>query len=316
MIPRKFSLILSCAIILNSLHLLPSYAEEIPKKRLVIIDTGIDTTIEEFRGHLVYEVCVMTWYSCPNGRDFQEGEGSAKISGALLAINGFDHGTQMAGIALRFNPQLEFIFMRIVGNNNQGSRLNTSEIAVSKALEWIETNASKFNIGAVSMSLGQHDFKTATKYCPSVPAVDARIYALKNLNIPVFLPTGNNGDKSRIDWPACIISAIAVGSIDSKDKITGYSNMDRLLSDFYALGDFQIVGAAGVERFASGTSVSTQVAAAQWLSVAAQFPDKTFKELYNAFRTSGTIIYDRSFRFGRKFDPIKASDLLAQLIKP
>jgi len=250
----------------------------------------------------------MDWYTCPNGTNFQEGPGTATVPSSIINFNGFDHGTQMAAIAMNENPNLEFIFIRIHGNNQNGARLNVSENTVMNALDWAKLNAKKYNIKAVSMSQGHHMLKSGSKYCPSTKIFEKKILDLKYLDIPVFFPTGNAGDKNRIDFPACIVSAVAVGALNEKDQITSYSNMDRTLTDFYVLGDIATVGPAGAYRFASGTSVSTQIAAAKWIAMVSAYPTKSYSEIFSAFRSSGSIVFDKSYKYGRKmeFDKAKA----------
>jgi hypothetical protein len=292
-----------CAILaISGVFSQNALAFETAQKRLVIIDTGIDARFPNYDKHIVHEVCIMFWYSCPNGMDFQEGKGSATLSSALLTYPGFEHGTQMARVATLTNPNLEIVFMRIVGNNSRGARLSTSDSTVDKALDWILTNVSKYNIGAVAMSQGHHNLASGTRYCPSTPQTEKTIVALKLMNIPVFLPTGNSGDKSRIDWPACISASIAVGSVDVKDQITKFSNMDRNLTDFYVLGEVKDFHPDGITRNYSGTSVSAQVAAAGWLEIAYRFPLLSYTDIYAQIRKSSPIVFDQEFRFGRKFD--------------
>ncbi len=289
-----------------------SIADEMVRKRLVIIDTGIDGRFPNFDKHIVHEVCLMFWYSCPNGLDYQEGRGSATLSGALLTYSNFDHGTQMARVAVLTNPEIEIVFMRIIGNNSRGARLSTSDSTVDKAFDWVINNAVKHNIGAVAMSQGHHNLSGSSRYCPSTPAVEKKIQTLKILNIPVFLPTGNSADKSRIDWPACISSSIAVGAIDAKNQISKFSNMDRYLTDFYALGELKDIHPDGINRNYSGTSVSAQVAAAGWLEIANRYPTMTYSEIYAQARKSGPIVFDPDFRFGRKFDSVSFLQNVAQ----
>lgn len=282
--------------------------------RLVIIDTGIDSSMPIFQNHLILELCIMDWYTCPNGTNFQSGAGAATPESSIITLNGFDHGTQMAAIALKEMPTLEFIFIRIVGNNRNGVRLSVSDNVVLNALDWVKTNAKVYNIKAVAMSQGHHLLMSATKYCPPTPLVEKKIIELKFYDIPIFLPAGNGADKKHIDWPACIPAAIAVGAINNKNQITSYTNMDRTLSDFYVLGDVETVGPAGAYRNASGTSVSTQIAATKWLALVSAFPDKSYSQIYTAFRSSGTMVFDKSYRYGRKMEIDKASTAITSLI--
>jgi hypothetical protein len=105
-----------------------------------------------------------------------------------------------------------------------------------------------------------------------------------------------------------------VGALNNKDQIASYSNMDRTLSDFYVLGDIGTVGPAGAYRFATGTSVSTQIAAAKWIAMVSAYPTKSYSEIYSAFRSSGSIVFDKSYKYGRKMEFDKAKALFEPLV--
>ena len=313
-IMQSIVLSLTLSLFFTCLSALPqtAVAESLPKKRLAIIDTGIDIRFPNFEKHIVHEVCLMFWYSCPNGTDYQEGQGSATLSAALLSYPGFEHGTQMARVAVLTNPEIEIVFLRIIGNNSRGGRLPTSETTVERALDWILQNSAQHNIGAVAMSQGHHNLKPGNRYCPSTPQVEKMILALKQADIPVFFPTGNAGDKSRIDWPACIAGSIAMGSLDAKDQITKFTNMDRNLTDFYALGEIKDTHPDGTTRNYSGTSVSAQVAAAGWIEIVNRLAGMSMTEIYRKIRLESSIVFDKDFRFGRKFDFYKVKSMIGE----
>lgn len=277
-------------------------AGETIEPTLVIVDTGIDPTLPIFQGRLIYEVCILDWYLCPNGRTFQEGLGSATLKGSVANLNGFEHGTEMASIAVMRYPQLKFIFVRIVANNNSGNRLATSNDNVGRVLDWVQLNREKFNIRAVAMSQGSHQLLTDRKYCPSVPSVQKLVTRLKLDGVALFFPAGNQGDKKRIDWPACIPDSIAIGAINEKDEIPAYSNMDFAVVDMYALGNTSALVPGGRSITTSGTSISTQIAAVQWIQFVAKHPEATYSATFQALRTSGKLVFDAEYRFGRKID--------------
>ena len=262
-------------------------AGETIEPTLVIVDTGIDPTLPIFQGRLIYEVCILDWYLCPNGRTFQEGLGSATLKGSVANLNGFEHGTEMASIAVMRYPQLKFIFVRIVANNNSGNRLATSNDNVGRVLDWVQLNREKFNIRAVAMSQGSHQLLTDRKYCPSVPSVQKLVTRLKLDGVALFFPAGNQGDKKRIDWPACIPDSIAIGAINEKDEI---------------LGNTSALVPGGRSITTSGTSISTQIAAVQWIQFVAKHPEATYSATFQALRTSGKLVFDAEYRFGRKID--------------
>jgi hypothetical protein len=217
-------------------------------------------------------------------------------------MNGFDHGTQMASIALKQYPDLQFIFIRIVANSSNGNRMSVTNENVGKVLEWVTTNREKFNIRAVAMSQGHHQLLSGKKYCPTVLSVEKSVKRLKLDGVATFFPAGNQGDKKRIDWPACIPDSVAVGGINENDEITKFSNMDFALIDLYALSNTKASLPGGRSVSASGTSVSVQVAAAQWIEFAAKYPHAKYSQTFRAFRLSGKIVFDAEYRFGRKID--------------
>ena len=292
---------LFAAIALSALVSQPSQATQADPS-LVIIDTGIDSSLSIFQDRLIYEVCLLDWYLCPNGRTFQEGVGSATLRGAIANLNGFDHGTQMASIAVTRYPQLKFIFIRIVANNAYGNRLSVSNENVGKALEWVQLNREKFNIRAVSMSQGTHQLLSGSRYCPSIPSVQKMVTHLKLDGVAIFFPVGNQGDKKRIDWPACIPDSVSIGAVNEKDEIPSYSNMDFSATDMYALGNTIAIVPGGKTINASGTSISTQIAAVQWIQFATKHPEASFTQIFQALRTSGKLVFDKDYRFGRKID--------------
>ena len=92
------------------------------KPSLAILDTAIDTSLPIFKDRIIQEVCVLERGPCPNGQKIQEGPGAATLPSNLITKNGFDHGTQMAYLAAVTNPEMNIVFVRIIGNNPDGIR--------------------------------------------------------------------------------------------------------------------------------------------------------------------------------------------------
>jgi hypothetical protein len=208
----------------------------------------------------------------------------------------------MASIALQANPNLKIILVRLVAYNARGARLPVYESSLTQTMRWISSKRVELNIGAVAMAQGHHALSTSKNYCPKTPTLEKLIIDLKLLDIPVFFPAGNAGDKSRIDWPACIPAAIAIGAIDTKDQIAGYSNYDRALTDFYVQGTAPALLPGGGSTTAIGTSVSTLIAASYWMKVMELRPELNLVDISQLFRSTGPIIFDSKFRYGRKMD--------------
>ena len=244
---------------------------------VAILDSSVDGNIVEIKENLLHEVCILEWSVCPNGRYFLEGPGSAFLPVKYGLSGTFDHGTQMASIAISTNPSIPIVFMRIIGAAESGARLRTSEQTVYQALEWVLDNQLRFNIQAVALAQGSHNLSTSKDYCPRSARTATAITNLFNLGIPVFVASGNNGDKSRVSWPGCLPLAIPVGAV-TNGKISNYSNIDPNLSTFLAVGEAKARSSLQAQVNASGTSVSTQVFAAMWIYLKTQLPELSFAE--------------------------------------
>jgi hypothetical protein len=250
---------------------------------LAILDTAIDNSIPDIKSKLIHEVCVLEWTTCPNGRSFMEGTNSATLPLNAITKNGFDHGTQMASAAIQANPNMNIVFVRIVGQNINYDRQISTDASVWMGLDWVIQNKDKFNIQAVSMSQGHHNLPSVVDYCPKSPIVENKIKVLLDLGVPVFLASGNAYDYKKIDWPACIPNSIAVGAA-TKNGIELYSNHDSNLIDFTANSRARVFAPGGKVINATGTSISTQVAAATWLAVKSAKPTLSYMQLYDLIK--------------------------------
>jgi serine protease len=249
---------------------------------IAILDTAIDTSLPIFKNRIVFEACVTQWSSCPNGLKEMEGTNSATMRSDWISKNGFDHGTQMASLAVATNPNINIVFVRIIGANSIGLRQAAGEATVYNSLDWVLRNKDRFNIQAVSLSQSHHVLGPAgTDYCPKTPITESKIKALLDLNIPVFVSAGNVSDVKRIDWPACIPSAVAIGATMPHKEIAFYSNSDINLIDFYALGTTQATTVGGKTINVAGTSASTVIAATQWATIKSTKPNLTYQQMYD-----------------------------------
>lgn len=277
------------------------------KASVVVIDTAIDASLPVFSGRLVQEVCAMEWNLCPNGTGFQEGPGSASTIPAIaLKSSSFNHGTQMASIAASANANVNIIFIRIVGLTKEGYRASTTEASVAKALDWVIANKDKYSIAAVAMSQGNHDLATYNILCPKSNLIKY-IDTLKSFNIAMMLPAGNNGDITRVDYPACIPQAITVGAVDKFNIINTYSNGTPEQVDFYTLGTVKAILPGGKPTTVAGTSASVQSAAVYWATVKMVKPSLTYDEIYTLLKTTSTLTSNAKVKNGSLINIEKAT---------
>lgn len=241
------------SILLTVVFLSPVSANEKPS--IAIIDTAVDTSKVK---NVVHEVCILYEIRCPNKNSFMEGPGAASLPESQLYKNGFEHGTIMSLIASAVNKDMNIVFIRVVSMTNTGRQGYYDDRLVNEALKWVIANKTKFNIVAVSASIGSHKLKAGPNYCPVNTSFRDSIVSLQNLGVASIFAAGNNYDYSRVDYPACISEAVAVGSVGEQGNVELYSNGGNEI-DFYALGTYN----TSIKR-AMGTSAATAALAGYW----------------------------------------------------
>lgn len=254
------------AVVLG-LALLNPVKAQAANESIVIIDTAIDSTRSEFKGKIIQEVCLVESGVCPNGTMFQEGSGAASLPVAQAYKNGFEHGTLMSLIALQVNPNVNIVFIRVAGMNPRTQAMHSfSDVSVTRALDWTIANKSKYNIVSVSASAGHASYNRTGNYCP-IKAPHAKLISnietLMENGVATMFAAGNGRDRSRINFPACIPQAIAVGG-SNPHKAGELPTLSIFFNtapevDFYALGTFMTPVKNSV-----GTSASTVALSAYW----------------------------------------------------
>ena len=299
------------AIIASSIAINTMPAEANLKPRtsvptLAILDTALDTSIPSIKSKLVAEVCILDWPSCPNGKSFMEGAGSSVIPMNILSTPNFNHGTQMASVAIANNPNLNIVFVRIFGHTAKGQRQTTGINTLVNALNWVKQNKDKYNIVAVSASQGATApviNKSATSNYCSPTALDSVVSSLDSIGVPVFFPSGNSGANpkmnGKIEWPACISQSIAVGGIESgphldKPQISLTSSYDAKLVDLWGEIGSNVSLPGNVSGYAYGTSVSAQVIASKYVYIKMAKPTLTSSQIISLMKSSSAPI-DNTF---------------------
>jgi acid stress-induced BolA-like protein IbaG/YrbA len=204
----------------------------------------------------------------------------------------------MASAAVSTNPNMNIVFVRIIGQNINGDRQIANEQTVYNALNWVYANKDKFNIQAVSLSQGSHNLGSSESYCPSTPITQKSIIDLLSAGIPTFTAVGNNRDYKRIDWPSCIPEAVAVGA-GSKNGIELYNNYDPVLLDMYSIGQLRVYSPGNNLGFASGSSIAAQTAAANWIALKQFKPGYTIAQINDLIANKSAVI-----KMGKRFPQI------------
>lgn len=234
-----------------------------PSKGLVIIDAYFDSS--KISGPVV-DICIAEL-----GCELTP----TPVSGVASEFN---HGTAMAEIARKANPDVTLYLVRAASSFKVGKTDKVNMTYVNgkdflKALDFVKANQDKvaamsfsYNIGAImkpgECKLSNHG---ATKVSEVDPKIRAAISELKTAGIPVFASTGNDRNKKPVAYPACISDVMSVAS--------GVGNSYLLSSNYDANTDF--VGALPANTFSytstifglipHATSSATASVASMWV---------------------------------------------------
>lgn len=257
---KKVAIVIS--LLLGAAFMQPAYAED--QQVLAIIDTAVDSTKIP---NVIYEVCI-TLKTCPNGTSFQEGKNAAKVND--WKIKGIDHGHNVTQVAVKTNPNIKVIFIRITDENNYAkfSAMHTSGSSLSRAVDWVAKNSIQYGIDAVSISQSRSNFTAGT--CPVDNLLSSGVANLNANDVPTFVATGNDGKKNQVGFPACVKGVIAVGAlvptVNKKPYLSSYytamapyTNVGPELG-IVARGDLDIKAYGGWDITVTGTSVATPIA--------------------------------------------------------
>lgn len=294
LITALVALTLALPITANAAPKVNLKSTSLPAPTIAILDSAIDMSQDKIKSRVVYEVCLIeiiegSTARCPDGQTKMEGPGAATLPVSRLSLGKFDHGTLMVDQAIQTNPNVNIVFIRIIGQRENGAREYTNEATVFNALQWVYDNQSKFNIQSVAMPQASHYLGAAgTDYCPKTPTTQSKVQSLNSIGVGVFFPTGNNRDLKRISWPACLPESIAVGATMPTGSVATYSNYDPLLTDFYARGTTVLYGVNAKKTNFAGTSASVVVASTSWATVKAAKSHLGYAEMYDLVARTST----------------------------
>jgi hypothetical protein len=282
---------------------------------VAILDTGVDKTHSFLSGKVISEACYSSNVSgtsssvCPGGVT----QTTATNSGVNCSssVTGCDHGTHVAGIAagtgasfsgVAKNANLIAIqvFSRFSNQSDCGTapapcaRTFTSDYI--KGLERVLTLSGSISIASANMSLGGGQF---TSNCDvAQAATKTAIDNLRSVGIATVIASGNDGFTNALGSPACISSAVSVGSTGdgslgaTSDVVVSTSNSASFLN-LLAPGRWinSSVPGNSFDNF-SGTSMAAPHVAGAWAVLKQRAPTASVTEIQNALITTGQPILD------------------------
>ncbi|WP_018231890.1 S8 family peptidase [Thioalkalivibrio thiocyanodenitrificans] len=287
---------------------------------IAILDTGVDKHHTFLSGKVISEACYSSTVEadgstslCPDG----VAESTAPDSGLNCpgSISGCDHGTHVAGIAAGKGDtfsgvarEAELIaiqvFSEVSGTICTNHGLSSPCILsynsdLLKALERVFDLRNTYDLASVNMSLGGGAYPSACDDNPLKTPIDN----LRAADIATVVASGNNGFTDAISSPACISTAVSVGSTTKSDIVSAFSNSADLL-DLLAPGD-SIFSSILDNSFGykSGTSMAAPHVAGAWAVLRQAQSDATVDTILDAFKSTGVLITDTRTGAGNRIKP-------------
>ncbi|MFI6815994.1 S8 family peptidase [Nonomuraea sp. NPDC050328] len=281
---------------------------------VAVLDTGVATRHPFFRGRVVAEACFSpadpdygATSLCPDGTPQQQGPGSADSETGPCATLDCAHGTHVAGIvagnaeglagapgsgvAPAANIVAVQVFSRFESEDFCGVDEAPCVLSFTSAqlagLEKVLTlRESGTPLVAANLSLGNGLFTAPCDSDPRKGAIDKLLAA----GVATVIAAGNRGYPDAVSAPACVSSAVAVGSTTKDDGVSDFSNRGPLL-DLFAPGS-DIVSAIPGNQWApmSGTSMAAPHVAGAFAVLRQKFPQAPVADLLGKLQDTGKPI--------------------------
>lgn len=272
---------------------------------VAILDTGVDNTHPFLSGKVLEEACFSANSSCPNGSTTQIGPGAGVP--CTYAVSGCRHGTHVAGIAAGQGDSFSGVakgasliaiqvFSRFTGAPCAGQGEDPCALSFVSdqiaGLEYVFGLGASLQIASANMSLGGGRFTNQESCDAANVARKAAIDNLRSLEIATAVASGNDGFIDAMSAPACISTAVSVGSTTKTDSISFFSNSVFFLS-LLAPGSSIFSSLPNAEfGFLSGTSMATPHVAGAWAILKQSSPAATVSAVLDALQTTGLPIVD------------------------
>jgi len=274
---------------------------------VAILDTGVDKSHPFLAGKVVAEACFSTTAGgstsvCPGGAS----SSTVVNAGLPCSLPGeCDHGTHVAGIvagkgssfsgvARDANLIAIQVFSRFESRTDcEGSApcVMSYSSDIIRGLQRVYELRSTFQIAAANLSLGGGEYKSA---CDSRDAATkAAIDLLRSVGIATTAASGNESFTDALSSPACISTAISVGSVsDTTAGVSSFSNSASFLNLLAPGGGISSsVPGAGFETW-SGTSMASPHVAGAWAILKQRVPAASVTQVLEALTSTGLAVTD------------------------
>ena len=248
---------------------------------IVVIDNGAQINHPYLNGVIVDGNCTSK-LRCGNdylnpspqagGPHFGDGLHGSMVSGI---ISGQSNEYAPGGVS----PKAKIISIDNTDGNTEGLFI---------AMNWILTIQKKYNVVAVSASLGAKNSPVSRGgegTCSLDPMLSNKIQELIDAGISMVFAAGNDGDVNNINYPSCLPNVISVGALTSYGDIQGYSNISKNIT---VLAPSDIISSNGSNDYflGSGTSAAAPVVAGAIALLKQANPNATTLQIKKALQTT------------------------------
>ena len=277
---------------------------------VAILDTGVDKAHPFFAGKVLEEACFSSSFGgqttglCPNGQSQQFGPGSGvncpvslstcwhgtHVAG-IAAGNGASAGVAYSGVAKGAQIMAVQVFSRSDSSSVCGSSppcLTAWNSDIMAGLDRVYSLRAQHSFASVNLSLGHGLFSGNCDGDPMKGAIDN----LRSVGIATVVAAGNGSSVSQLSSPACISSAVSVGSTEKSDTVSSFSNVSSVLSVFAPGGSILSSYPGGQWIYAGGTSMATPHVTGVFAVLKHAAPGASVTDLLTALQQTGLAITD------------------------
>ncbi len=277
-------------------------------QHVAILDTGVDSSHEFLTGKLVAEACFSTTDAGSTSSTLCPGSGESEIGAGAgvncsTAITGCDHGTHVAGIAAGTGASFSGVakgadiiavqvFSRFdsdsyCGAGNSPCILSWTSDQIA-GLDWIYSQSGTYAIAAANMSLGGGTYSSNCDTDIRKISIDQ----LSSVGIATVISSGNSAYTSAMGAPACISTAISVGSTTSSDTVSSFSNIATFISLLGPGSSIDSSVPGNLYASKSGTSMSAPHVTGAWAVLKSKVPGASVDAVLAALTSTGASIDD------------------------
>lgn len=244
---------------------------------VAVIDSGVARNHEFFGSpagsRVTDEACFAT--VCPNGT-------TGPNAAAPCALAVCDHGTHVAGIAagaqycaspcakalgaglgVGMAPSAKIIAIQVISDICAPNGCAAAhQYDIDAALVHVLNLAATRPVAAVNLSLGTGSVRYPD--CDGLfQATTDAIDNLRSARVATVISSGNSGSAQGVSWPACISSAITVGSTTKTGAVSSFSNTSSQVELLAPGGDATVAGGitSSISPSGYGSKSGTSMAA-------------------------------------------------------